>query len=423
MVVRITSPHSLQKAFNYNEQKCQKEKAVCIFAGNYLLEAKQMNFHQKIERMQDLIALNERTKKTNTLHISLNFDPSEKLTTKRLSEIAQDYMGKIGFENQPYLVYQHNDAGHPHIHIVTTSIQSNGKRIDTYNIGRNQSEKARKEIEEQFGLGKAQGKKKIQDAAISAADAQKVQYGKSETRRSIANVLDHVIDHFKYTSIAELNAILNLYNIAADRGMEGSQTHKYGGLLYRVLDSNGNRIGVPIKASLFHNKPTLKNLEKKFGENEQLRQPNKKKLKLAIDWALTKSPRSMKDFIAAMNKEKIQVVLRQNKEGVIYGITFVDFRTKAVFNGSTLGKQYSIAGIQNLLNEKSGEQLTAGKPATIETLLQEKKSIEQTKDHTRTQQSTNKDDLLKDLMENEKGLNRVASDLLKKKRKKRNKNL
>lgn len=62
MVVRITSPHSLQKALNYNEQKCQQEKAVCIFAGNYLQEANQMNFHQKMERMQDLIARNERTK-------------------------------------------------------------------------------------------------------------------------------------------------------------------------------------------------------------------------------------------------------------------------------------------------------------------------------------------------------------------------
>jgi len=220
MVVRITSPHSLQRALNYNEQKCQQEKAVCIFAGNYLLEANQMNFHQKMERMQDLIARNERTKKSNTLHISLNFDPSEKMAAGKLTQIAQAYMKKIGFSSQPYLVYQHDDAGHPHIHILTTSIQPDGKRIDTYNIGRNQSEKARKELEKNFGLIPAQGKKAAQAAGIRPIDVQKVFYGKSETHRSISNVLNAVINHFKYTSLAELNAILRQYNVEADRGRE-----------------------------------------------------------------------------------------------------------------------------------------------------------------------------------------------------------
>lgn len=423
MVVKITSPHSLQRALNYNEQKCHKSKAECVYAGNYLLEPKQMNFHQKMERMQELISLNERTKKTNTLHISLNFDPFEKIPTNKLTTIAQVYMEKIGFGNQPYLVYQHNDAGHPHIHIVTTSIQVDGKRIDTYNIGRNQSEKARKEIEEQFGLVKAQSKKQVHVAAISPVDVQKVQYGKSETRRSISNVLDHVLSHFKYTSIAELNAVLNLYNVAVDRGMDGSQTNKHGGLLYRLLDNKGNKTGVPIKASLFHNKPTMKYLEKKFMENEQLLQADKKKLKLAIDWVLTKSPRSLKDFIAALQKEKIETVLRENKEGLVYGITFIDFRTRAVFKGSDIGKQYSIAGIQKLLNENLSKQLTEEKPATTQTLLQEQRAIEAHKDHTSAQQGASKDGLLKDLMDIEKGLNRVSGDLLKKKRKKRNKNL
>jgi hypothetical protein len=65
-------------------------------------------------------------------------------------------MNKIGFGKQPYLVYQHHDAGHPHIHIVTVKVRADGSRIDTQNIGRNQSEKARKEIEQAFGLARAE---------------------------------------------------------------------------------------------------------------------------------------------------------------------------------------------------------------------------------------------------------------------------
>jgi hypothetical protein len=45
------------------------------------------------------------------------------------------------------------------LHIVTTNIRANGKRIDTFNIGRNQSEKARNEIEQKFKLVQAIGRK------------------------------------------------------------------------------------------------------------------------------------------------------------------------------------------------------------------------------------------------------------------------
>lgn len=423
MVVKIASPYSLQRALNYNEKKCQKDQASCIQAANYLLKPEQMNFQQKLERMQELIARNERTKKTNTLHISLNFDPSEKHDTAKLSQIAQTYMEKIGFGNQPYLVYQHIDAGHPHIHIVTTTIQANGKRIDTYNIGRNQSEQARKGIEKEFGLIKAQDKKPVVATGMRPVDVQKVQYGKSETRRSIANVLDHVINHFKYTSIAELNAVLKQYNVAADTGVKDGRIHKYGGLLYRLLDANGNKIGVPIKASLIHNKPTLKNLEKKFEANKSLRESDKKKLKIAIDWALARNPDSLEKLMEVLRKEKIHVLLRQNKDGLTYGITFIDFRTKAVFNGSDIGKQYSIVAIQASLNEKSLKQTSKENTEQPQVLTAKEKAVDLQPGQAKSEIGHNKEDLIKELMDVEKNLNRVSGELLKKKRKKRNKNL
>lgn len=420
MVVRITSPHSLQRALNYNEQKCQKEKAVCIFAGNYLLEGSQMNFHQKMERMQDLIARNERAKKSNTLYISLNFDPSEKFAQDKLTQIARAYMEKIGFGSQPYLVYEHHDAGHPHIHILTTSIQPDGKRIDTYNIGRNQSENARKELEKSFGLIPAQGKKADQVAGIRPIDVQKVYYGKSETRRSITNVLDAVVNHFKYTSLAELNTILRQYNVEADRGRETGIVYKSGGLFYRLLDGQGKKVGVPIKASLIYSKPTLKNLEKRFTENAILRQPDKKRLKTSIDWVLAKSQGSLEAMINALKKEGVQAVLRENKLGLVYGITFIDYRTKAVFNGSDIGKPYSIAGIRASLD--SGQQGLAKAPKTAPKTTQSKDFRVDREPSQAGEAHPTQDGLLKDLLEHEKNLNRVPAELLKKKRKKRNPN-
>ena len=50
---------------------------------------------------------------------------------KNFKEIADEYMQKIGFGEQPYLLYQHNDAGHPHIHIVTTTLKKMESELTT----------------------------------------------------------------------------------------------------------------------------------------------------------------------------------------------------------------------------------------------------------------------------------------------------
>lgn len=424
MVVKIKSPQSLNRVLNYNEQKVLKGQAVCIHAGNYILNPEQMKFHHKFERLQDQIALNERAKKSNLLHISLNFDPSETLSKEKLTAIADVYMDKIGFGEQPYLVYRHNDAGHPHIHIVTTNIKTDGKRIDTYNIGRNQSEKARKEIEKAFGLVIAQGKKVQHLTGISPVNVQKVHYGKSETRRSITNVLNAVLNIFKYTSLAELNVVLKQYNVVADRGTEDSRIYKAGGLLYKLLDEKGNKIGVPIKASLIYSKPTLKNLEIKFAENELKRKPYKQKLKISVDWILAKAPANLKAFAAALLKDKVQVILRENKDGLVYGITFIDYRTKSVFNGSDLGKQYSIAGIQQKINgqgNNTGEQV---QPSTVTAIKKQDKDVLQANNTDKQVINENtKDDLFQQLTGADKTSNRLPYELLKKKKKKRNPNL
>jgi len=351
MVAVIHASSSLRNALNYNEQKVKEQVATCLAAVHYPKDLEHLNFYQKLNRLQNQAVLNVRTK-VNSVHISLNFDPSEKLSEERLKEIADAYLQKIGFTKQPYLLYQHHDSGHPHVHIVTTNIKADGKRIELHNLGKNQSEKGRREIEISFGLVKAEDSKQQQAWGLKPVNVQKVQYGRSETKRAITNVLDAVLKNYKYTSLPELNAVLQQYNVIADRGNENSRVYQNNGLTYRILDEHGEKVGVPIKASDFYNKPTLKFLEERFALNEVPRQPNKARVKNTIDLAFLKRPKhSLQSLIKALEKEGINTVLRQNAEGIIYGLTYVDHKTKCVFNGSTIGKQYSAKGILERCNE------------------------------------------------------------------------
>ena len=355
MVARISAGKNITRMVQYNEHKVQQSKAVLIDAVLFGRDVNALTVGNKLKRFELLQERNQNVK-TNAVHISLNFDPSEKLEKDKLQQIAGIYMEKIGFGEQPYLVYQHHDAGHPHIHIVTTNVQDNGKRIDLHNIGRNQSEKARKEIELEFKLVQAESKKQQQKQELQPVSAQRVKYGQVETKKAIANVLNVVIDGYKYTSLHELNAVLKLYNVVADRGTEDSRTFQKRGLVYRVIDDNGDKIGAPIMASAFYNKPTLNNLEKKFVVNEVRREEHKQRVKVAIDFTLIKRSQPISELVKSLQKGQISVVIRQNDEGVIYGITYVDHKSQCAFNGSDLGKQYSAKGVMERCAQNFGVQ-------------------------------------------------------------------
>ncbi len=124
-----------------------------------------------------------------------------------MKQIAMMYMKDIGFERQPYLVYRHKDAGHPHCHIVTTHVQKDGDPMVLYNIGRNQSEKAREHIEAEFGLITAEMKRQRRQQKQEVDGVRKIIYGEQSLTRSLSAVLEHVTENYKYTSLNNLNAI------------------------------------------------------------------------------------------------------------------------------------------------------------------------------------------------------------------------
>ena len=224
-------------------------------------------------------------------------------------------MERIGFGEQPYLVYQHRDAGHPHIHILASTIRADGTRINTHNIGRNQSEIARRFLEEKYNLVKAENQRMNAPKQVIPFDLKRVEYGRSEIRQGIANVLKGVLGTYNYTSLPHLNAILKQYNILADRGLEDGFMYAKKGLLYRVLDTNGHKIGVPIKASQLPGSPTLSNLEKRFEKNEKLREPLRQSLRQLIDKAMDDRPSSIADLARMLANLQVTVVPRQNPEG------------------------------------------------------------------------------------------------------------
>jgi hypothetical protein len=355
---------NIAKAINYNEQKVAIGEAQLLYASGFLKEADCLSFYDKQEHFQRLTSLNEKVQ-TNVLHVSLNFDPKENLASDRLQAIATAYMQGIGFSGQPFLLYQHTDAGHPHVHIVSVNIRTNGSRIPLHNLGRNASEKTRKELEEQFGLVKAGAVDKLPE--LVPVNVTRIQYGRGATKQAIGNVLRHVLFTYNYTSLEQLNAVLKGYQVVADKGEPNSRLNQHKGLQYQVLDESGNRIGVPIKASSFHMRPTLTLLADIYAKNEPKRSALKQGTKSRADWILQKKFTDLSALQRAFDKEGISLLARRGKGDVLYGITFIDHKNKLVVNGSELGKGYSANGILerlSVINSQLSERAVYGADQT-----------------------------------------------------------
>jgi hypothetical protein len=325
----------MRGALSYNEQKVRQEKAELILASRFGVDINQLGFSQKLRRFMELNQ-NSTKVKNNTVHISLNFSPEDKLDSELMGRIAVDYMKRIGFANQPFLVYRHTDTTHPHIHIVSSPIRTTGRTINLHNIARRKSEPARKAIEQEYQLIQAEAKRftisiPLVPVVLGAAD-----YGKAETKHAISNIVGQVVSQYKYSSLEDLNAVLRQYNIMADPGKPEGFIQKHRGLIYSIVDSDGYKCGIPIKSSAIYGSPTLKRLEKRFARNTIRKIASTRFLKNKVLFALG-SGHGKAAFTEGLKSGNVGCTVFRNSKGTIQDIYFIDHRFKSVASSKELG--------------------------------------------------------------------------------------
>lgn len=193
-----------------------------------------------------------------------------------------------------------------------------------------------RELERKYGLLPATDKEyKQHDKVFRPVD-----YKAGDIKSQIASVVRHLPDYYKYQTLGEYNALLSLFNITAEKVEGELQGQLQQGLLYIPLNEKGERAGHPFKASLFGKSAGLPALELHFAKSkiELKNNPVQKTLKSAVNIAL-QSTNDETGFKKQLVAQGINVVVRRNDTGRIYGITFIDHNSKSVLNGSRFGKE------------------------------------------------------------------------------------
>ena len=361
MIVKINTGSNLYGALAYNQEKVD-EGLGKILATNLVCEPMDAHFSVPdcaADFARCLPSSEHLPTKKPVIHISLNPHPDDKLADNQLADIGREYMERLGYGGQPYLIFKHEDIGRDHIHIVSLRVDCEGKLIkDSFEHKR--SKEITELLEQKYGLIPAQAQKQPELWQLSPVDP-----AQGNLKKQISAVIKPLAAMYKFQSLGEYRALLSLYNIGLEEVKGEVRGKPYHGLVYSALDKDGNKVGTPLKSSLFGKSVGYDGLENHMGKSgkEIKQQGLRERTRMTVSGIVNASCNES-ELRAKLQAVNIDLVVRLNDQGRIYGITFIDHNDRCVFNGSRLGKEFSA----NAFNDRLGEPQHA--PADLQKTVQ-----------------------------------------------------
>lgn len=348
MVAKITTGKDVYGALAYNQRKVDRGKGKVLLT--HILREPTDGRFDVAATAEDLLRWmpsHYRTEKP-VVHISLNPDPEDRLTAEQLTEIAEKYMERMGWGEQPYIVFEHNDIDRRHIHIVTVQVRQDGRKVKDGK--RNERSVATtEELEREYGLHPAKERKRTENWRLTAVDSTK-----GDLKRQIAAVVKPAAAIYRFQTLGEFRALLSLYNIGIEE-VRGERAGKpYRGLLYTVLDAatSDKVTAAPLKSSVFGKAVGADELEHYMARCAERFKKGDERLRLSrrVDDALSEATSEL-TLRERLRTRRIDLFLRRNDTGRIVGVTFIDHETRCVVNGSRLGKAYAANAFELRLAE------------------------------------------------------------------------
>lgn len=342
MIAKISATENLSGALGYNFKKVEQgEASVLLAEGLYQRADGGYTMAEVLADMQALLPEQCRTKKT-VFHCSLNPHPDETLSDEQLTELAREYMQALGYGTQPYIVFKHSDIAREHIHIVSLRVDSEGHKINDKFEGR-RSKAITDHLEAKYGL--------IPSSNVRVPSGQASSYRDDlrdfDRRAFIASLLRQTFARYSFCSLGELNAILARHQLAVEEVKTEYRSKKYDGLVYVPTDEEGNKVGIPIKASDIGRGVGYSAVQRHIQKSKRAIKAHIPSVRDRVKAVMKTSPKDEKELHERLAEQGLRLLIRKSEGGRIYGITFVDDTLSVALNGSRLGKAYSANQFNN----------------------------------------------------------------------------
>ena len=371
MIAKISPPSKdLMKTLTYNFRKVDRDQADILLSGQLSADGR-LTAERVFREMTAYIPSGARTKNI-VFHASINPRPDEPLSDDRLRTIAREYLRRLGYGDQPFIVFKHRDIAREHIHLVSTRVRHDGSKIrDTMEHVR--STRIMRSLEAKFGLmpSSPSQKKKGVSAQPSAVDI-----NAGDIKRQVAATVQYVLGRYAFQSVGEMNLLLARFRVTAEEVKTERKGRPFDGIVYAATDADGHKICTPIKASEIGRQVSYAALRRHFEQSKSVVRERSGAIRRAIADVMQTSP-DRAEFIDRMRGHGIETVTRINAAGRLYGITFIDDANGITVNGSRLGKGFAanvfnayFAGEPNPFLEMSRPKEKEEQTAAVEELTE-----------------------------------------------------
>ena len=345
MVANIRSGSSPGGALYYNKEKVDKDEAEVLLWQKMLEpydKCGRLDIDVCMESFMPYLEANRRT--TNTVfHASLNPSPEDRLTDEQLRKIACEYMERMGYGEQPYIIFKHKDISREHLHIVSLRVDEQGRKLP-HDFEARRSMEILRDLERKYDLHPSVKGQELTDRE----GLRKVNYSEGNVKQQISSVVRSCLRNYKCSSYGEFRTLLERFNVSVEERTGTVDGRDYAGVIYGALTDDGYGIGTPFKSSKIGKDVGYKALQryyakskkhlKETGTLDRLRQT----IRDAISLHNTRD-----EFRQLLKADNIDAIFRINPVGRIYGVTFIDHNSGIVANGLVLGKEFSA----NVFNE------------------------------------------------------------------------
>lgn len=133
MIVKILRPSATFNGVSYNTDKIESDKGELMKVENFgaLQALEHLKPSDYVNYLEARSATSARIKYPQ-FHAVISCK-GKSHTKEQLTELATNWLKGMGYEKQPYMLVFHRDTANNHIHIVSTRIDENGKKIsDSY---------------------------------------------------------------------------------------------------------------------------------------------------------------------------------------------------------------------------------------------------------------------------------------------------
>ena len=333
MVVRISSGSNPRGAVSYNEEKVEQGEARRLALRNYVgiqVPHSQLTSHQVAQFLENQAALNPHIGKP-TFHVSLSLAPGEKPDSETMRDVADRYMLGMAYGRQPYVIYQHFDTEHTHVHIVSVRVDENGRKVND-RFERQRSNELRQRIEEEFGLIQAEKANR----KLDRPDLSPVQYGQGNMKDAVSRVVTAILTEFRFSSFDQFNSLLKQYNVQA---VETHSVRGKFGLIYTVTNGQ-DRIGGSFKSSTLSHQPTRETVERRIKSGKKVKEDSVSHLRRKVQTCLIESA-SWLDFQLRLQERTIRLLPLHGPSGQLAGLSFLDISKNVIYESHELGKGFS----------------------------------------------------------------------------------